>query len=204
MVQAATFGISFDDIMKAATAITLLLALIIPMGALDSKGVRQYDVLALPGALVMSFNTLWFDNFAFFREDQTGCMGTIKLIGKTNEVGYIAPANETINVTQGNGTSSYEQLDFVNRVIFGIWYMIPGTIPNNLGRTEKAALQTDNPVSALMGGIMTLLQLIFGVIYSCGLGTFRLLVGISIAVYWFLKTIPLWQLLFNMFMAFIG
>jgi hypothetical protein len=65
MPQAGTFGINFDEIMMIASAITILLAIIPPMT--NPSGINPLD---FPGSFVISFNTLWFNNFAFFKSNE--------------------------------------------------------------------------------------------------------------------------------------
>jgi hypothetical protein len=197
MPQAGTFGINFDEIMMIASAITILLAIIPPMT--NPSGINPLD---FPGSFVISFNTLWFNNFAFFKSNEAGsCIGVLN---------STATANIGPSLTVYNNTAYQENRSLLDEFLYkanlelNVWARGTPTISNTPIRTGVDIFQSGDALGAFISTITNLIGLVFKVIFDCTLGAFRLVIGLAIACYWFLKTIPLWQLLFQMFMAFIG
>lgn len=197
MPQAGTFGINFDELMMIASAITLLLAIIPPVT--NPSGINPLD---FPGSFVASFNALWFNNFAFFKSDSTGsCIGVLNSTARANVGPQLTVFN---NTAYQENRSLLDKFLYMANLELNVWSHGTPQISNTPVRTGADIFQSGNAVGAFISTITNLLSLIFKVIFDCGLGAFRLVIGLAIAVYWFLKTVPLWQLLFNMFMAFIG
>ena len=194
MPQAGTFGLNFDEIMAIATVITVLLV-IVPLFS-NSNGV---NILEIPSLTIKSFNNLWFDDFRVFKTDSKSCVGAIEGVNATNSVAIATPFNYTMD----ENTTELDKLIYRARLSMGIWKTGP-TVSNTPMRTTVEILESTNPVQAFINIITSLLWLVWNLIFTCGFGLIRVVIGLAIASYWFLKTIPLWQLLWNMFMALIG
>lgn len=196
MPQAGTFGIGFDEVMAVATIITLLLAIIPPMT--NPKGINP---LEFPSAFIYSFNYLWFDNFNFFRTDAKGC---VNVVNQTN-IESIGP-----NLTVYNNTGYSANRSFIDEMLYkanlelGVWARGTPQISSTPVRTAVDVFQSGDAVGALVSTIVNTIAFAYRIIFGCGFGMIRLVIGLAIASYWFFKLIPLWQLLWSMFMALIG
>jgi hypothetical protein len=186
--QAATFGggfqlgISFPEIMMIATALTLLLAIIPPMQ--NPNGV---NILDFPGSFVNSFNTLWFNNFNFFKNNgqMDSCVGAINV----SALSYTPPAdlkNESI-YGETNYPVLITQQDFLSQIEG--WFSQPSSTGNSL---IDAVLFTVRSMFILViqvtyGFVMLFVQILMNLsnfLVGCSIGGVRLVIGITIAFYW--------------------
>jgi hypothetical protein len=79
-------GITFEDVLVICLIATFFLTIIAPVANNTS-----FEVMGIPGYIGFSFNTLWFDNWSFFKDTphQLTCAGIvtdIKLIGTTAQI----------------------------------------------------------------------------------------------------------------------
>ena len=185
-------GVSLNEIMIIATAITFLLALIPPM--INPNGV---NVLDFPGSFVSSFNVLWFDNLNFVKMDGNGtCPSALRGI---NTLFY-----EKVPGGGGGGGGGAGKIYPVNPNMHLIADLpiplIMIQMPLLLGATDVTAFLDfiadilRDIIYGLSGIVVFLIKFVVfigNVLLSCGLGGIRLAIGASIAFYWLSKIIGL-------------
>jgi len=79
-------GITFEDVLIICLIATFFLAVLAP--AVNNT---PFEAIGIPGYIGYSFNTLWFDNWSFFKDTphQLTCAGIvtdIKLMGTTAQI----------------------------------------------------------------------------------------------------------------------
>jgi hypothetical protein len=184
------FGISFNEIMMFATAITFLFALLSPIYT-ASQTKRDVNLLDYPGDTVYAFNYLWFDNFNFFNDKTPiACLGALK-----SNWSFVPDTGNSSNVTNGP-CSTIPVYDFMRKINCELTAKALG-----LGTSTGSILNFISeipivgPFSFMVWGVIfTMAKIIFG----CAIGGFRLVIGVSIAVYWVLKMLPVLEFMFKL------
>ena len=188
------FGISFNEMMMFATAITFLFAFLHPIYTANQNE-RPVNYLDYPGDTVYAFNHLWFDDFRFFNKDNTlSCVAVL-----SSNWNFIPESGNSTSMVGNNSyvkgapCSTIPTYNFPHRlncevVAWGLGLSNgTGGILGFLG-----SIPIVGPFSYFIwGSLFVIAKIIFG----CAIGGFRLVIGVSIAVYWFFKAVlPLLEL----------